>query len=166
MFLRRHARLHRQEGQLVGDVEYLHPPKLPPGGKRPAQRSTVNRSNDAASSKRRAYYISGPRTGAAAGRRGVGAARAGFCTGVPSKAFPPEGQEQLPKGEARSAQPLPDRPCQPPEKPAPAYQNTPPPVLPARVRQAGGEGDRGGGRWSFPRQEDTFSIARSIMLDF
>ena len=81
---------------------------------------------------------------------GKGAAGTGPCTGVPSRAFPPRGQEQLPKGKARSAQPLPSKPCQPLEEPAPAYQNTPPPVLPARVRQAGGDGEQGWGAVVLP----------------
>ena len=150
LFLRGQPPLLHQQQELNVVVELPAPPRPPPaGGNQPegAQSPMASVPSPATyGQKDRVTYEPEPRRP----EEGKGAAGTGPCTGVPSRAFPPRGQEQLPKGKARSAQPLPSKPCQPLEKPAPAYQNTPPPVLPARVRQAGGDGEQGWGAVVLP----------------
>ena len=150
LYLRRQLRLPEQEGQLKVRVELPAPPtSTPDGGNKPEGALELWPCRAGASTDGQTWAPTDQNL--AARGRGRGLLEQAFAQRSLQKLLPPKGQEQLPKGPARSAQSPPNRPYRPLEKPHSGLAKTPLPQLDLQ-----GSGRRvetaswGGGRPSFP----------------
>ncbi len=150
LYLRHQPRLPDQEGQLKVKVELPAPPHLHPGrGNKPKGALELWPCRAGASTDGQTWAPTDQNF--AAWGRGRGLLEQAFAQRSLQKLLPPTGQEQLPKGPARSAQPPPNRPYRPLEKPHSGLAKTPLPQLNLqgsgrRVETASWRG----GRPSFP----------------